>query len=81
MIYEYAGRQHTVQLPFPPEPTIPLEVRVSVQGTVPEVAVPSCLPAPEMVERALRDRGRVHGGACLASVGSCPGFHIINLFG
>jgi hypothetical protein len=26
VVYEYAGRQHTVQLPFPPGPTIELEV-------------------------------------------------------
>ena len=57
MIYEYAGLQHTMQLPFPPEPTIPLEVRVSVQGAVPEGAVLSCSPALEMVEQAVRDRG------------------------
>ena len=34
-----------------------------------------------MVERAVRDPGRVHGGVCLATVGGCPGFHIINLSG
>ena len=76
MVYEFAVRQHIVQLLFPQEPTMPLEVRVSVQG-----AVPSWSPAPEMVERAVRDRGRIHGGVYLASVGGCPGLHIINLSG
>ncbi len=32
VVYEYAGRQHTAQLPFAPGTTIPLEVNVAPQG-------------------------------------------------
>ena len=32
VVYEYAGRQHTAQLPFAPGATIPLEVNVAPQG-------------------------------------------------
>ena len=55
VVYEYAGRQHTVQLPFPPGPTIPLDVQVSVQGASPTPAMPSYSAQPEVVERVVRD--------------------------
>lgn len=68
VVYEYGGRQHTVQLPFPPGQTIPLEVNVSVQGAQgqrgnapqptysPEVAMPQSYSAqPEVVERVVRE--------------------------
>ena len=32
VVYEYAGRRHTAQLPFAPGATIPLEVNVAPQG-------------------------------------------------
>ena len=32
VVYEYAGKQHTVQLPFPPGPTIELEVTPTAQS-------------------------------------------------
>ena len=32
VVYEYAGHQHTAQLPFAPGATIPLEVKVAPQG-------------------------------------------------
>ena len=58
VVYEYAGHQHTVQLPFPPGATIPLEVQVSVQGaSSPEPAMPSYYAAqPQVVERVVRDQ-------------------------
>lgn len=56
VVYEYAGRQHEVQLPFPPGPTIPLEVNVSVQGAAPEIAVPSYSAQSGPVETVVRER-------------------------
>ena len=61
VVYEYAGQQHTVQLPFPPGATIALEVTPAVQGasagTV-SVAEPSYYsePSPQVVEREVRER-------------------------
>ena len=68
VVYEYAGRQHTAQLPFAPGKTIPLEVNVAPQG----VPVRSTTPAintvysseprtvyvtePTVVETVYRDR-------------------------
>ena len=56
VVYEYAGKQHTVQLPFAPGATIPLEVRVAVQGasTAPGNTVYSSEPA--VVETVVRER-------------------------
>jgi hypothetical protein len=62
VVYEYAGRQHEVQLPFAPGATIPLEVNVSVQGAMPSPSIPSYAPAPvytaepQVIERVVRDR-------------------------
>jgi hypothetical protein len=49
VVYEYAGKQHEVQLPFPVGQTIPLEV--SVTAAAPSIAVtptitPSAAPVP-----------------------------------
>jgi len=56
VVYEYAGRQHTVQLPFPPGATIPLEVNISVRGAAPAPGVLAYSSDPEVVERVVRDR-------------------------
>ena len=56
VVYEYAGRQHTVQLPFPPGATIPLDVQVSVQGANPTPAMPSYSAEPEVVQRVVRNQ-------------------------
>jgi uncharacterized protein YcfJ len=56
VVYEYAGTQHTVQLPFAPGATIPLEVKVSVQGAASATDSPPAYasPPPEGVERYVR---------------------------
>ena len=57
VVYEYAGRQHTVQLPFPPGPTIELDVTPSAQvqsASVPANAA-SFAPEPVYVERTYRE--------------------------
>jgi hypothetical protein len=76
VVYEYAGRQHTVQLPFPPGATIPLEVQVSVQGAVPTPEVASYSPAPEVV---VRDRVYVEP-AYYPSRAYYPGYYYDPLF-
>ncbi|MEO8384752.1 MAG: hypothetical protein ABI583_05890 [Betaproteobacteria bacterium] len=67
VVYEYAGRQHTAQLPFAPGATIPIEVNVAPQGA-PVRSVPpiNTVYAPEprtiyvtespVVETVYRDR-------------------------
>jgi hypothetical protein len=59
VVYEYAGKQHTVQLPYAPGATIPLDVRVAVQGAstaspAPVSTVYSSEPA--VVETVVRER-------------------------
>ena len=57
VVYEYQGKQHTVQLPFQPGATIPLEVTPAVQGASAGsvgVAVPSYSSESEGVERYAR---------------------------
>jgi hypothetical protein len=59
VVYEYAGKQHTVQLPFPPGATIPLDVRVSVRGasTAPVISSNTVYSAePEVVQTVMRER-------------------------
>ncbi len=57
VVYEYAGKQHTVQLPFPPGATIELEVTPAVR--VPSSGAPSGDPAlaaePAYAEPGYRD--------------------------
>jgi hypothetical protein len=55
VVYEFAGRKHEAQLPFPPGATIPLDVDVSAQGAAPTPAMPSYSPAPMVVERYVRE--------------------------
>lgn len=56
VVYEYAGKQHTVQLPFPPGATIPLEVNVSVQGASGAPGNTVYSAQPEVVETVVRER-------------------------
>lgn len=64
VVYEYAGRQHTVQLPFPPGPTIELDVVPTAQGALqsgqPQPTYSSPNPVysgepPVIVERVVRE--------------------------
>ena len=68
MVYEYAGRQHTTQLPFAPGTTIPLEVNVSPQSALVRSTNPASntfysseartvyVVEPAVVETAYRER-------------------------
>jgi hypothetical protein len=52
VVYEYAGRQHEVQLPFPVGATIPLDVTVSsVSPAATPTIVPNNSPQPVYVSR------------------------------
>ena len=56
VVYEYAGRQHTVQLPFPPGPTIELDVTPSSARALSSAPVQSVnAPEPVYVERTYRE--------------------------
>ena len=70
VVYEYAGKQHTVQLPFAPGPTIPLDVTPTVIGATSGGApagnytqgayaqppqVVYAADAPQVVERVIRE--------------------------
>ncbi|MBL0121985.1 MAG: hypothetical protein IPP88_04405 [Betaproteobacteria bacterium] len=48
VVYEYAGKQHTVQLPFPPGATIELDVTPAVQ-TLANSTLQEAVMAPERV--------------------------------
>jgi hypothetical protein len=48
VVYEYAGRQHTVQLPFAPGATIELDVKPAVQ-TLADASLRDAVMAPERV--------------------------------
>ncbi len=64
VVYEYAGRQHTVQLPFPPGPTIELDVTPTALSAAPDPSTTST-PTPtyssservvaEPIERVYRE--------------------------
>ena len=68
VVYEYAGRQHTAQLPFAPGTTIPLEVNVAPQGASARSTSPPLntvysseprtvyVTEPTVVEAVYRDR-------------------------
>lgn len=58
VVYEYAGRQHEVQLPFPPGPTIELDVTPAVQTmSSPSTVVPAGQISSEVLpERVYVDR-------------------------
>ena len=87
VVYEYAGRQHTVQLPFAPGATIPLDVSVSVQGAAPapSPAYPSSYaPAPveerTYVERYVREPVYVEPAYYPSRYYGYPGYYYDPLF-
>ena len=71
VVYEFAGRQHTVQLPFPPGPTIELDVTPTALSATPASSANSA-PTPtytsservlvEPIERVYREPAYVDRG-------------------
>ena len=59
--YEYAGREHTVRLPYDPGATIRLEL-TPMAGTAPPLAEAPELPRPRHCGG--RHRGHSPGAAC-----------------
>lgn len=59
VVYEYAGKQHTAQLPFAPGATIPLEVTPTAASAQPvSASQPQPLyvtEAPPVIERVVRE--------------------------
>ncbi len=46
VVYEYAGKQHTVQLPFAPGPTIELEIQPAAAVSAPAPSTQAAAPQP-----------------------------------